>query len=361
MKKLLIIFSLVTILFSCSTDVDLNADYKDITVIYGLLDKNTDKQYIKVNKAFLGDASVAEMAAISDSFIYKSADVSIKKYKNGNYVKTIDFVYNDTIPKDTGFFANDKNVIYIADEKIIEDNELGDLEAFKFELVVKIEGKPEIISETKLVSDVIIQYPQSYQTVKFYQSSGISSGFYKDQRLDFSSAKNSILNEIYVEISFYEREFGSTDYKLKTLSWKQLSKRALNDNGGENLRTYVSGTGFYYYIHSQIENVNVEERVFYSMRFFFVTAGESLTKYIDLTTPSYGIVQEKPSYTNIENGWGLFSSRSSKYSAYHILDLQSLQHLNEGPYNEGDKFMPANLVQPFYQGNQNLDPEDLYQ
>jgi len=359
MKKILIIFSLAIVLFSCSTDVELNADYKDITVIYGLLNKNTSQQYIKVNKAFLGDASVAEMASVSDSFIYKNANVFLKKYKNGSLLKTINFVYNDTIQKDTGFFANDKNVIYITNEKIIEDNELNNLDEYKYELVVKIEGKPEVKSETKLVADVRIQYPQSYQNIMFYQSSGINTGFYKEQRLDFKSAKNSILNEVYVEINFYEKDFGSTDYKLRTLSWKQLDKRATTDVGGENLRSYVSGSGFYYYVHTQVENNNVEERVFYSVRFFFVTAGESLTKYIDLTTPSYGIVQEKPSYTNIENGWGLFSSRSSKYSAYHILESSSLQHLND--FNQSDKFIPANMVQPFYLANPNLDPQDLYQ
>ena len=66
-------------IYSCSTDVELNADYKDITVIYALLDKNSEYQYIKVNKAFLGEASVAEMASVSDSFTYKTADVSVIK------------------------------------------------------------------------------------------------------------------------------------------------------------------------------------------------------------------------------------------------------------------------------------------
>lgn len=361
MKKFFIIFSLATIFFSCSTDIDLNADYKDITVVYGLLDKGTDKQYIKVNKTFLGEAAVADMAAVTDSFIYESATVMLKKYHNGNYVKTIHFEYNDTIQKDSGYFASDKNVIYITDEKIIEENEEDNLEEYSYELIVQIPGKPEVSAETKLVSSVKLLPPISYKpSLIFYQSYGISSGEYVDLKVKYLSAKNALLYEVYTEIKFYEKLQGSDDYTMKTLLWRQLDKRCTSIKGDETIESTISGSGFYNYIHTKIENTATEERIFYSVRFYFVAAGDILTKYIDLTSPDYGIVQEKPSFTNIKNGWGLFSSRGSSYSDYKKLETASLGELSGGQYTGTDKFFNNSETINFYYAHSELDTEYLY-
>ena len=41
MKKIYFIFGVITFLFySCETDINVNADYEEITVIMGLLDQN---------------------------------------------------------------------------------------------------------------------------------------------------------------------------------------------------------------------------------------------------------------------------------------------------------------------------------
>lgn len=49
MKIQLFIIGLMTlVLASCSTDVDLYNDYKDIPVVYGLIDAQADTNYIKI-------------------------------------------------------------------------------------------------------------------------------------------------------------------------------------------------------------------------------------------------------------------------------------------------------------------------
>ena len=58
MKKNTFLFLLSLILFSsCETDFNVNADWEEVMVVYGLLDQSQDKQYIRVNKAFLGDGN----------------------------------------------------------------------------------------------------------------------------------------------------------------------------------------------------------------------------------------------------------------------------------------------------------------
>ena len=59
---------------SCSTDVDLYADYKDVAIIYGLLDYQADTNYIKITRAFCGTnddpINAHEVALIADSSNY---------------------------------------------------------------------------------------------------------------------------------------------------------------------------------------------------------------------------------------------------------------------------------------------------
>ena len=43
MKKLLVYIGFLLGLFSCSTDVDIYADYKEIPVVYGLIEAKADK------------------------------------------------------------------------------------------------------------------------------------------------------------------------------------------------------------------------------------------------------------------------------------------------------------------------------
>ena len=57
-------------LYSCEEDFEINAPYQDITVVYGLIDQGQDTIFLKINKAFLGDGNVLEMAKIEDSSEY---------------------------------------------------------------------------------------------------------------------------------------------------------------------------------------------------------------------------------------------------------------------------------------------------
>src|SRR5678815_3303460 len=73
----LALLSFSSILFSgCSTDLDPNADYKEVMVIYSILNQTDTVHYAKVNKAFLNTNSNAlTIAATSPDSITYAADV----------------------------------------------------------------------------------------------------------------------------------------------------------------------------------------------------------------------------------------------------------------------------------------------
>lgn len=73
--RFILIFSFFIFVFgSCKTDVDLYADYKDVAIIYAMIDHKVDTNYVKIIRAFCGtnddpiDAN--EVALIADSSNY---------------------------------------------------------------------------------------------------------------------------------------------------------------------------------------------------------------------------------------------------------------------------------------------------
>ena len=55
---------------------------------------------------------------------------------------------------------------------------------------------------------------------------------------------------------------------------------------------------------------------------------DELSTYIDLNRPSNSIIQERPAYTNISNGIGIFSCRHTKKYSYNLASysIDSLLH-----------------------------------
>ena len=161
MKKLLLSLSLLAAVLgfnACSTDVDLYADYKDIPIIYGLLDASLDTNYIRINRAFSGSndnhIDATEVALIEDSCNYPGKlRAYIVKYKNtyGNtYVPTDDIIELDTITinnKEEGIFYSPRQKVYFTDQPLTVNN--GNLK-YKYKLFVH-KGNDTITAETGIV------------------------------------------------------------------------------------------------------------------------------------------------------------------------------------------------------------------
>ena len=85
MNYLRITIFLTAFLFlaSCETDFDINADWKDITVVYGALNQNDSIHYLRIQKAFLGKGNVMQMALEPDSNLYPgNINVMVDEYYN---------------------------------------------------------------------------------------------------------------------------------------------------------------------------------------------------------------------------------------------------------------------------------------
>jgi hypothetical protein len=115
------------------------------------------------------------------------------------------------------------------------------------------------------------------------------------------------------------------DYKLETTIGSDLG-------GGDEIKKTVSYDAFYRYLFNTIgEKPNVI-RFFRGIDIYVVAGGDDLATYISVSQPAQGIVQDKPLFTNVSNGIGLFSSIGNAENVDVDLSIPSVDSLVRGIY-----------------------------
>jgi hypothetical protein len=313
MKKIYLILSVFAIVFTaCETDFDVNADWEETTVVFGLLDAAKDTQFIKISKAFLGEADALQMAQYSDSINFNKGELDVKITRINNNGSTDTIMLNEVRTlRDEGYF-NDSIVMYTFENFEFQFNSLNQYTNFlnsnsEYELLIKnnitgnsVSSTTEIIKGFNFSSGI----PTSNRLTFYVDGLG-----YRFPRFEWSAPEN-------VEIFQFNLRFHYKENGLeKELSWNQ-TELGSNDN-----ILILSGEDFF---HQFLANnlaalADDEEREFMNIDIEMTLGTQDLKTYIAVNEPITGIVQERPQFTNINNGIGLFSSRYTK--VYYGLSL----------------------------------------
>ncbi|MDR2009548.1 MAG: hypothetical protein LBQ22_03610 [Bacteroidales bacterium] len=333
MKINIILTSLFFILLfgsSCNTDVNVNADYEVFPIIYCVLDPSAEYQYVKVNKSFLGDKPAAEMAIISDSLFFSGAEVILKEYKNGTQKREWRFDAVE-IPKDTGYFASDKNLVY---RKNIN---FGDYDRdTEYELVVNIEnGRFIVTGNTKLVYGSAVTKPASNtRNIDFAKYEGAFT--YR-----FRAGYSANIYQMVITFNYFEVEGNDTVYK--SIKFPQTTDMLPISYNNDVVDKDFQISSFYDVLVNTIQPTDRDVKRYVKMpnsvTFNLVVADENYYTYSQVSAPSTGIAQHKPSFTNLSEGYGLFASRYNEYMNVK-LGKSTLDSLNKGSHTSNLKFVP---------------------
>ncbi|MFM7699297.1 MAG: hypothetical protein ACKO7V_00730, partial [Bacteroidota bacterium] len=85
LPRVLLLLSLLA-LGACSTDIDVNAPWKEETIVTGLIDPNDAVHYLRIHKAFLDpNRNALVVAQIRDSLYHEISrtTVWVETWKNG--------------------------------------------------------------------------------------------------------------------------------------------------------------------------------------------------------------------------------------------------------------------------------------
>jgi len=287
------------LVLSCKKDLQLNADWEDVTTVYGILNQLDSAHYIKITKAFLGPGNALEYAQIADSSNYlMKLDVTIEAWDGSHLMAIYPFDTTSVNDKDSGVFYFPNQLLYVNDSLLNPD--------YLYKLkIVNPETQKEITSETSLVKHFTVSRPNAYNTISYDVG--------KNSKVEWISAEGGKRYQIVVRFYYLEAPVSDpTQGVLKYVDWVIIpGKLSRSDEGGEEMDASYANDGFYSMLAAQIEvNPDVTRAVpNYSLKYYFIVAGDDLNTYIEVSQPSNTIIQEKPSFTNIENGIGLFSSR----------------------------------------------------
>jgi len=341
MKKFLLpvlLFTSVLGIQSCSEDFEVAAPYKNITVVYGMLNIKDTAHYIRIQKAFLDENKNAiEMAKVADSNFYPESalDVKIKEINNGNIVGApitltrVD-MNQEGYPKDSGIFFQSPNYAY----KFKKGLNLS----YQYRLVVE-----NTVTGIKDSADINI-IDSSYLTIR-----GDNMG---------PTNPNSA-----VGLNFANANFATNEYKLfidpgpagspnrpsymegtirfrwmeKDLSTGQQSNKfadfffsSADVSTGDPL--HAANVSFYNFLKETMKPAPTGVARYMDSAYLYIYgAGDAYLSYINtLAIQSTGLSadQIKPTFTNIKGKdvFGLFTSRTFRFKKL-VIDEATLDSL----------------------------------
>lgn len=341
------------LLASCDADFEINAPYEAKTVLYGFVEPIEDTQYVKINKTFLGDGNNAEYAAINDSTQFESVAGTVDMILNGTVMESYDIeeMYVDDL-EDGIFYTDSQKVFYWVPTSPIDDEA-----SYQINLDIN-EGEMTASAETDVVG--FVNFKQTFRNkvintngVSFANTSAVGQNVYNDLGIEWGKAVNG--KRYQVKLVFNYEEHTSSGITMKSISTTLGS--IVGETSDNDFNQNYNGENFYAFVENRLEDdpneANVEKRVAHGVEFHIVVADENLHTYMEVNEPASGIVNERPIYTNVTNGYGLFASRNTTILDERningdpiVLSLNSEKELVFGPYTQNLKFCSKYYTDP---------------
>ncbi|HHT03712.1 MAG TPA: hypothetical protein GX005_05240 [Bacteroidales bacterium] len=314
-EKLIIILLFIASLIvfvSCEVEFNPNGDWKETTIVYGILDQDADTNFIRVQKCFLGDGNYIQFAREKDSIYYKQEDIEVSIYGFYDWEtsgwdttkakQTIHFNYTENYSKpDSGDFYSEIAPIYYSTTKLNPE--------FTYYLLVKNLKTGNITTaNTRLVSNYKVTSPSGFVFGFNYNATYNANILTCKWVSAISPIKGEIARSFQPSIRFNFMENGIPSY-VNISSSSIINPFTDTD---KTLEYKIFETDFLFQLKNKISDRGYAVRSFMndspSFEVYVYGSGKSLKEYIDNNAPLVSLT-EKPLYSNIENGTGIFSSR----------------------------------------------------
>lgn len=350
MTKLFPYLAVITLLFfttSCETDVDLRAPYDDTPIVFGVLDQTVDTQFIKINKSFIGEGNNFEYAAIADCTIFQNVKAIVNEVGGANREFVLKELYVKNI--DEGVFYTDSQKVYYFNT-ISGSGPLDESATYELEVSID-EGRKEANSSTQLVNDFAIN--RSNPRIELVKvNNGVNE--FVDYSITWTSEEKNLLYTCSYVFNYEDVYSDRTEFNQITIPMGSVRAVSLNQDMSIDLRAENFLNNLKQ--NTKLNNSTPIQRKLRQMYFVLSVSSNELTTYMELSEPSFGVVQDKPSFTNINGGRGIFSSRFNKtHDKLFELNKSTLQYMWE-TFNWN--FCSDDLK--YSQSGVNQTPEDFY-
>jgi hypothetical protein len=319
--KLFVLFIFAS---SCKNDLDINSDPKETAVVYGIIDPNAKFQYLRINKTYLVKANAIEAAQNAGLMNFGTdIKVTLKRLETVNS-KLVEkeayaFVLDSSYVKDPGLFYKEPNVIFKAattSPKLIAND--------KSEFVLEIENLKtgyKAFAKTLPVLQSAISLPLSFY---FFKSNpavytlnlfGANTKQYTNVSIEFTTGKNTKIIFPYVRF-FYHELFANVKSSALFIDFPMQYIRSNNSEGDEKIDLNLNSEELYRYIGEKIKVKSGVKRFVDSVSFVVETGNSDFDTFYTVSKTSSNTTLEKPIFTNITNGLGIFASKYTNFTTH---------------------------------------------
>ncbi len=292
-----------SIFTTCTEDFQLTEPAKPMPVVYGLLDRTDSAYYIRVEKAFVSeDIAASTIAQNPDSLYYPQADVRLynKSQKLEFTLLKVDGNLEGYSRK-AGPFAQSPNYLYKIPSTLVKLNG-GD----SLQLRVDAPSLPGLVTaDIAVVSDLRFSFPDDLtRQLKFFTVNSFD--------FQWKHRSNARVFDLKALVYVEEVDLVSNTSTFKVLDMSIAKNLPGREGSGELFTsTKVFGSSLYNVLHDQLQPATGIERYLQKLEFVLTGGGPELKEYFDVLNANTGITasQEIPRYTNLSQGFGIFSSK----------------------------------------------------
>lgn len=321
-----ILLGLMVLTFACDNDLDLTAEYKDIPVVYGVFSRANEVNYVKIEKAFLGadGENALEIAQIPDSVFYANIDVSLERLSD-NRVYNLERVLasDEGIEREEGVFVSDP--FYLYKLELPEDDEL--VGGGEYELTInRGDDKPLIKATTVILDDFTFNLPATPGEITIR---------YRNQGLSWINNDEAAFYDVKMKLRFLEQNPDDQLYYEDSILWP-VDEFQIAQVGDANFAYDLDGEAMFRYLGNTLDDNEGFGRIFVNFDFIIDVAGHEIKDYIDITQANTGITSSQvvPNFTNLSEGFGIFSSKNSLTHGSFTLKPESMDSLANGIYTK---------------------------
>lgn len=308
-------------LFSCNDKLNIAAPYKNITVVYGLLDMGDTAHYIRIQKAFMDEnQSAIDMAKVADSSFYNALSVSIKELGPGGVlISTIPLTKVDLASegyvKDSGAFFNTPNYAYKFKNLLNP--------SYQYRLIVLNTNTGNVDSAITPIIDNTLpnssfglsDWERPFETIDFSRvvlaGGKPAEGTYS---INYPATVGAV--ELVLRFNWTDSNIVTGTAERKYADFKNFKPEKDNLANSKLVNvTYVNSDIYQFLKESLGAAVPNQYRYFDSCDMILYAAGFEYKRYKDLNSNKGGLTADeiKPAYTNIKgsNVMGLLSTRGT--------------------------------------------------
>lgn len=303
MRKVLIVISSILFLTACEVEFSPNAEWKNVPVVYCLLDQDDDTTWVRVQRCYLTEGNIYNYGLNSDSVNYPQGaiTVSLLAWENGVLKDSMAFEYT-TRDRDTGHFASANQPLYFCRTK----NRLK--ENYSYVLSVRNAADNSLLA----VSDPVSLIKQTSSSLIAEPSITVVNGTDTIGYLGFYTSMGSGNSTLYCYIRWYAMENARLYQPILRFYYESQGTTKyvdLHAPSSKGTDSYYSRDLFLDQLKHYFGDDTTRKRYIPRMDLYLTSCSEELNAYLSTGPSGSGASEMAEGFSNINGGVGIFASR----------------------------------------------------